>query len=259
MTADAAAAAPVAPSPSSPRDRLRFRFRKDGALRWLSHHDLMRTVERMLRRAEIPFCSTQGFNPHPRLSFALSLPLGVIGCEEVLELEVQPGLSLEVITDRLARQCPPGLTLLSLRRIEGRRPAQVRRLSYRLRVPAERCAGLEPKIAEVLAAGECWVERHRPTPRRVNLRPLLDGLELIVGPEGTDLEMTFWLRPEGTARPEEVLTLLGLADLVPAGVVLQRSRLELQDEVNSSLASLSPEGRGGKVTEPVETPREGYA
>ncbi len=229
MTVDNAIASPTPVSPPL-RDRLRFRFRKDGALRWLSHHDLMRTVERMLRRAEVPVSQTQGFNPHPRMSFALSLPLGVVGCEEVLEMDLDRVLPLEEIHERLSRQCPPGLTLLSLRRIDPKQGAQVRRLSYRLRLPAERCAGLEQKIAEVLNASECWIERHRPTPKRLNLRPLIDGLTLQSGEGGTDLEMTFWLLPEGTARAEEVLTLLGLSDLLPAGVVLQRSRLELHDE-----------------------------
>jgi len=231
MTVDAVIVPPSSTSPPF-RDRLRFRFRKDGALRWLSHHDLMRTVERMLRRAELPVRSTQGFNPHPRMSFALSLPLGVVGCEEVLELELDRELPLEEINERLSRQCPPGLTLLSLRRIDPKLGAQVRRLSYRLRLPAERGSGLEQKIAEVLNASDCWIERQRPTPKRVNIRPLIDGLMLHAGAEGTDLEMTFWLKPEGSARAEEVLTLLGLSDLLPAGVVLQRSRLELHDEVS---------------------------
>src|SRR6478752_3633404 len=67
-------------------DKLRFRFRKVGDLRLLSHHDLMRCLERMLRRAAIPFKSTAGFHPGPRLVFALSLPLGVVARDEVLEL-----------------------------------------------------------------------------------------------------------------------------------------------------------------------------
>ena len=60
-------------------DKLRFRFAKTGTLRLLSHHDLMRCLERMLRRADLPFKSTAGFHPGPRVVFALSLPLGVVG------------------------------------------------------------------------------------------------------------------------------------------------------------------------------------
>ena len=51
--------------------KVRIRFRKGGDLRLVSHHDLMRVFERMLRRADLPFHSTSGFNPKPRLVFAL--------------------------------------------------------------------------------------------------------------------------------------------------------------------------------------------
>ena len=64
---------------AGPASKVRLRFAKGGSLRWLSHHDLMRAFERMLRRAALPFRRTQGFHPHPRLVFALSLPLGVVG------------------------------------------------------------------------------------------------------------------------------------------------------------------------------------
>ena len=81
---------PVAVTGSPPgakptaRAKFRIRFRKSGELRWLSHHDLMDCVERMLRRAALPYRSTQGFHPKPRMVFALSLALGIVGCAEVL-------------------------------------------------------------------------------------------------------------------------------------------------------------------------------
>jgi radical SAM-linked protein len=250
--AEPAAAASPSPAAVPPiRDKIRFRFRKDGALRWLSHHDLMRTVERMLRRAVLPIRSTEGFHKHPRMTFALAMPLGVIGCEEVLELELEQLLAVEEIHERLSRQCPPGLTLLSIRRIDPKAGAQVRRLAYRCRVPAERCPNIQEKIMGALALSEWWVERKKPAPpRRMNIRPFIS--ELTLTPLSSDqdsaageqsLEMTLWLRPEGTGRPEEILQLLGVGDLLPQGLVLERSRLELHDEVftPSSLVS-SQEG-----------------
>src|SRR6184192_1420855 len=104
MAPDAIPAA--APAASGPPDKVRIRFRKAGALRLLSHHDLMRTFERMLRRAELPFRSSQGFHPKPRIIFALSLPLGVAGLEEVAELELDELLPAEEIQNRLERQAP---------------------------------------------------------------------------------------------------------------------------------------------------------
>ncbi len=164
---------PPAGGPSPTRDKVRIRFRKDGALRLLSHHDLMRCFERMLRRAALPVRQSKGFHPKPRLVFALSLPLGVIGCEEVVELELDEILPPEEVRERLVRQAPTGLTILSLRRIDFKAGAQVRTLTYRIALPDDRVAEAARRAAELMAASECWAERTRPEPRRVNLRPWL--------------------------------------------------------------------------------------
>ena len=219
------------------RDKVRLRFRKDGALRLLSHHDLMRCFERMLRRAALPVRQSQGFHPKPRLVFALSLPLGVIGCEEVVELELDEILPPEVVRERLVRQAPAGMEILSLRRIDFKAGAQVRSLTYRIAIPEERCNETARRAAELMAASERWAERTRPEPRRVNLRPWLLDLRMTAAvPHSTSLEMELCLTPAGTARPEEVLTALGLLDLLEAGAVLERARLELVDESPPSLA-----------------------
>ncbi len=234
--------------PSSPvRDKIRIRFRKGDDLRLLSHHDLMRAFHRMLRRAALPVRQSKGFHPQPRLVFALSLPLGVVGCEEVVELELDEELPLEELQERLVRQAPPGLDLLTFRRIGPRDGAQVRRLTYRLLLPADRVAGLPERIADTLASATCWVERTRPPVRRVDVRSFLSDLRLILQPPQSHqgettyaLEMELFLTPHGTARPEEVLSLLGLQDQFEAGAVLERSRLELEDEFAAIAASEHP-------------------
>ena len=72
--------------------KLRLRFAKRGNLRLVSHHDLMRCLERMVRRAQIPLALSQGFTPRPRIVFALPLALGIEGCSEVVDLELSaPG------------------------------------------------------------------------------------------------------------------------------------------------------------------------
>jgi radical SAM-linked protein len=255
------------------RYRLRLRFRKGQDLRLLSHHDLMRTFERMLRRAEIPFRRSQGFHPKPRLTFALSLPLGVVGCAELADVELERPLPIEEVRQRLLQQAPPGLEIQSAEYVDPRRTAQVRRLCYRVAIPPERCAQVEDRIATARAAEELWIERKRPPVRRVNLRPFLSELRIVEranpeerdsgplplnacstssvcstsagsnGSNGPFLEMELWLKREGTARPEEVLTLLGLEDLIEAGAVLERAWLELHEDTSSARESDSESER----------------
>jgi radical SAM-linked protein len=208
------------------RDKVRIRFKKTGDLRLVSHHDLMRCFERMLRRAELPFHSSEGFNPRARLVFAMSLALGISGTDEIAELELDDELPPEEIHRRLARQSPPGLEIVSVSRIPLKSKALVRRATFRLPLPAERREGLSERIAALLARTECWYERTRPATRRFDLRPFLHDIRLL--PDSLDMDLN--VTPNGAARPEEVLSLLGLDDLLRAGAVLERTRLELHDK-----------------------------
>lgn len=208
------------------RDKLRIRFKKHSDLRLISHHDLMRCFERMLRRAALPFHSTEGFNPKPRMAFALSLALGIEGHHEVVELELDEELPPEQVQQRLAQQAPAGLDILSVHRVPTSTRAQPRFVVYRIPVPQERRADLPEHMRALLGEEHCWIERTRPQPRRLDLRPYLRDLRL--SPEGLDIELT--VTPTGTARPDEILNLLGLGDLLESGAVLQRITLELTDE-----------------------------
>jgi radical SAM-linked protein len=209
-------------------DKVRLRFRKGGDLRLVSHRDLMKCFERALRRAELPVHVSQGFHPMPRMVFALSLGLGIVGTNEILELEFDAPVEPEEVRGRLARQMPDGLVILAAERIAVKACARVRRAGYRVEVDADRRAGLAERIAELLARGEWWVERTRPQTRRFDLRPLLSELRFA----NQHLEMMVWVTPSGTVRPAEVLEALGLGDLVEAGVPVERFCLELDDEIH---------------------------
>lgn len=241
-------------------EKFRFRFQKTGSLRLLSHHDLMRCAERMLRRADIPFKSTAGFHPTPRLVFALSLPLGVTGLNEVVELEVTKPLEGDDVLARLVRHSPEGLTFTSVREIEMKATAVPRRALYRLALPPGRAARLASIVAETLAAEKVWVSKSHPRPRRVNVRPYIRGITLhsltlaCASPsceapanwwdeQHTDsIELDLWVTGQGTARAEDLLRKLDLRDVLDAGFILERTHLELLDELPIEAADGPPSG-----------------
>jgi Uncharacterized protein conserved in bacteria (DUF2344) len=234
-----------------PRCKFRVRFRKAGDLRLVSHHDLMHVFERMFRRADLPIPVTQGFNPRPRMWFALSLALGVAGLNEVLEFEASHHLAADEVQHLLTWQCPPGLEILSVRAIDVKTSARVRRALCRLpmgtmqedregEAPAEPpfakahgSAGASPsptlaeRIVTFMQRTECWVERARPQPRRINIRPFIHELHA-----HTDhLDMALWITPNGAARPDEIIAALGLKELLDNGAVIERTDLEVYDEL----------------------------
>ncbi len=239
----------LANGPAPVRTRLRIRFEKAGDLRFVSHHDLMHCFERMFRRANLPVQATRGFNPRPRMVFAQSLALGLVGRGEVLDLHLEEPLAPELVQERLARHCPPGLSILDIRAVAANARMQVRRAGYAVRIPPERCTDLRARIADTLSTSSCWIERTRPNKRHLDLRPFICELQL----HDTVLQMTLWITPQGAARPEEVLEILGAGDIVRAGAVIERTGLELHDEVSAAdsngPACLASVAR--PVTEPI--------
>jgi radical SAM-linked protein len=230
------------------RDKVRIRFRKVGDLRLVSHHDLMRCFERMLRRAALPFHVTEGFNPRPRMVFALSLSLGIVGCDEVADLELDEELSPEAIHQSLAQHAPAGLEILSVRRVDRKARLRVVAASYRIELDPSRADAAAERAMALLTSQECWIERTRPEYRRLNVRPYLRALRVSAG----TVEMDLWVTPNGTARPDEVLALLGLGDLLEAGAVVERYRLELEDEDwSAETAGLAPGDGACAVAPPV--------
>lgn len=218
---------PPAAEASQVLTRARIRFRKEGDLRFLGHHDLMHCFERMFRRAELPLLSTRGFNPRPRLTFALSLALGHVGQREVLDIDLGASLSAEEIQYRLAAQSPVGLEISEVRLLGPKERAHVCRAVYHVEVPETHLGELPGRIEGLTASTHCWITRQRPQPRRCDIRPFLHHVRLV----GRTLEMIVHVTPQGSARPEEIAHLLGLGSVLDAGAVITRSDLLLVEEL----------------------------
>ncbi len=95
---------------------VRIWFEKSGLAVYTSHLDMNRCFTRAVRRAEIPLWYTEGFNPHPYITFLLPLPLGQEGKREPLDIRIEDdSLSFEEITDRLNAVMPEGIRILESR------------------------------------------------------------------------------------------------------------------------------------------------
>lgn len=217
-------------------DKIRFRFRKEGDLRLLSHHDLMRCVERMLRRAQLPIRLSQGFHPSPRIIFAQSLPLGVAGVAEVLEVEFTHPLPLTETLQALNQQAPAGLILTTGKIISMKANAVPRRAVYEFPIPAELEHDLAERCQNLLALNAIWIDKLHPRPRRVNVRPYLRGLSI----ENQMLHLDTWITGQGSIRADQMLVQLGLDEELARGAILTRTWLELHDEVLATDSADAP-------------------
>jgi radical SAM-linked protein len=205
--------------------KVRLRFAKLGDLRLVSHHDLLRCLERMLRRAEIPVARSQGFNPRPKIVFTLALALGIEGRREIVELDLAEPVEPAEVLRKLAAVAPPGFEWLEVESVPPGRAARAEAVSYVFEVPADRQDAAAASLAKFLAS-ETWpYTRHRPDRDvALDLRPFVLDAEL----EGNGaLRFRMKITPTGSARPEELIDALGLRDLLGQGSVLVRTEMEL--------------------------------
>ena len=193
------------------------RYRKSGELRWISHLDLKRTLERAMRRAQLPLALSQGHNPHPKLSFGPPLSLGVTSNAELVAIHLSEAMDADQLRDRLNAQLPPGLQVLEAWSL----PAYRKKETFGNIELAEYVVALSESIGrdhlqrrvdQLLASSELVVQRGGERPERtLNLRPLIHRIEVDEGEEGgVGLRMSLRTGSHGGARPQEVVALLGL-------------------------------------------------
>jgi radical SAM-linked protein len=92
--------------------RLRLRFTKRGRLRFTSHRDFQRALERAVRRAGVPVAFSAGFSPHPRISYAGAAPTGAASEAEYLEIALSTRCDPEAVRVALDDALPAGLDVV---------------------------------------------------------------------------------------------------------------------------------------------------
>ena len=80
---------------------LRIRFCKVGSMQYISHLDLVRTFEKVLVRAGLPLWYSEGFNPHPRFSFATPMSIGLESLYELMEVKINKKVDCEAVKEAL--------------------------------------------------------------------------------------------------------------------------------------------------------------
>lgn len=93
---------------------VRLNFSKTSRAIYISHLDINRMMTRAVRRAKLPMWYTEGFNPHPYLTFALPLSLGQSSDCEYMDIRIEGDITDSEIMDRLNAALPEGIKILSV-------------------------------------------------------------------------------------------------------------------------------------------------
>lgn len=94
-----------------------IKFTKESSIKFISHLDLMRTIQRVIRRADLPMEYSKGFNPHMAMSIAQPLSVGVYSDAEYMDIVLVEELNEDEIINRLNEKTASGIRFLEARKV----------------------------------------------------------------------------------------------------------------------------------------------
>lgn len=203
-----------------PNDRVRIRYSVAGKIRFLSHRDVARVLERAIRRAGIPVAYSQGFSPRPKVQYGLALSTGYESDGEYIDIELdhdRPGpRDADAIASVLAPCLPNGLVVQAAAAVPPGQPSlqdSVEATAWEVLVEHPDPEGLAARAAEMLASETYEIEIVRKGKQvREDLRPLLGHLEVLPAiDEPTLLRVELGTKPR-SIRPAELLEALGVTE-----------------------------------------------
>ena len=195
--------------------RIRVRFSRREEVKFISHLDIMRLWERALHRAEIPLAYSEGFSPHPHLSLAAPLAVGVTSEAELMDVFFSKWVSPHWFSAAASRELPPGVDILGVYQVAPTMPSlqsQVRYAEYRVEVETDKgLEDVERAVSSLLSSEHLPWHHHRDTGRRsYDLRALIDDLWLISWHKPyCNIGMRLRCDNSGSGRPEQVASALG--------------------------------------------------
>ncbi|XVQ09171.1 TIGR03936 family radical SAM-associated protein [Spirillospora sp. CA-255316] len=225
---------PEGPAPAPVIQRLRVRYAKRGRLRFTSHRDISRAVERAVRRAGIPVAFSAGFSPHPKISYAGAAATGVASEAEYLEIGLIETRDPARVRADLDAALPDGLDIVDVvaagREKTSALADRLEASEWRVRLDGVREIDAARAVAAFLEAAAIEVERlTKKGRRRFDVRAAVSALEALeAGAAETDRRaaeaadapcaiLRMVVRHTTPAvRPDDILTgLRQVADLAP--------------------------------------------
>ncbi|MGB3533276.1 MAG: TIGR03960 family B12-binding radical SAM protein [Microcoleaceae cyanobacterium] len=209
--------------------RIRVWFGKTGDMALVGHLDLMKLIDRVVRRASLPISFTGGYNPKPRIHSANALPLGATSSGEIIDFELTDKMKATVFQEKLVTVLPETLPIYQVETVDLKSPALsviAEKATYKLWVKAENNTSIQQWgswIKEILNRSEILLEKTTKSGKIkvLNLREQLFELELLLTPENTpvswvqnDAEVVVirycgGFKNDGTQlRPEQVIYML---------------------------------------------------
>ena len=212
-------------------DKLRLRFSKTGRAVYISHLDLMQTMQRAFSRAGFPLKYSEGFNPHPMISIALPLSVGAASECELMDFRLREETDPSEMPARLTAALPEGVRVLEVYETQ-RKVAELKWLRVEGRFDYDR--GVDEALLEALRAfyAQESIVITKKTKRGVgetDIRPAIRSMELHAAEDGVKLAALISAQ-EPTLNPELLAEALRQLDPAIAPDFARFTRIETYDK-----------------------------
>jgi radical SAM-linked protein len=233
--------------------KLRIRYAKRGRLRFASHRDLARTLERALRRARVPMAFSAGFSPHPKISYLGAAPTGAASEAEYVEIGLAQRQDPEAVRVALDAALPPDIAVLECVEAAQGTGSLADRIDtsvWRVELPGVSGDELRPAVEAFLASDVVTVaKRTKNGLKDIDARVAVASAS--VGEEAGCAILHMVVR-QGTpaVRPDDVLAALAaVADLRPPSP--PRAVREAQGRLDDTGTVADPLGPDRAASTPV--------
>jgi len=190
--------------------RYRFFYEKRESVRFLGHLDMVEVFHRAMIAAGFPLVFSQGFNPHPRVSFGPPLPFGAIGLSEAFDIETKSPLAGDPLD--VNRLLPAGLKIKSFGKIieKGSLNAMISASRYRIYPPDGFTADAMRGMSELIdGKTEIIVSREKDgRSTQKNIRPAIISISVNGDDSNPYWEVLLSLTPGTTCKPSELVSAL---------------------------------------------------
>lgn len=189
--------------------RALIRFGKQPRLRFISHLDLQRFFQRAVNRTGLPIAWSQGFNPHPVMSFGSALALGWTSEYEVIDIKLSAPMGRKRTEEAVRAALPEDLPVLEVRMVDDRHAAPmslVRMSDYVVRLEGEGAAAVIGQIPAFLERDTVdAVKKTKSGEKTINARPLVISMEAL---DSASFSARLMLTESQSIKPELLVGLL---------------------------------------------------
>jgi len=193
------------------------KYKKVNRLKYISHLDTIRLLQRAVRRAGVEVSYSQGYNPHPKFSFAMPLSLGLETYGDYIEIEVEDGENPKTIKERMNKILPEDFKIIDVKESvhDKTLAARLKNVIYKIDIQLD--DGSREELEEIInkffqeeqIVERIKIKKRRKKVKRFDGRKFIEKIEIIDFKDKSALLKVYGIfSNEGALKMEELVDVL---------------------------------------------------